>query len=93
MPRCAYRCTIEADCRPPSFCSACIGVPLCACQLAQVCRRSCQRKSSIVRFLEAQRIDVLNVAGASERRAPGTQANVQAVVALVLDAHAGGSRD
>ena len=33
--------------QPPISCKAKSGVPLCTCQLAQVCRRSCQRKSSI----------------------------------------------
>ena len=44
LDRCAYFRTISTHSQPPSSCNTCSGVPACTCQLAQVCRRSCQRK-------------------------------------------------
>ena len=42
------------DAQPPNSCNANSGVPFCTCQLAQVCRRSCQRKSSIPSAFEGR---------------------------------------
>ena len=51
--KCAYRLTISTLSQPPSSCKTCNGVPAWTCQLAQVCRKSCQRKSLIPTRLSA----------------------------------------
>ena len=53
--KCAYRRTIAADFQPPISCTSYNGVPFWIRQLAQVCRRSCQRKSVMLARFSALR--------------------------------------
>lgn len=53
--KCAYLRTIAADFQPSLSCRSYNGVPFWISQLAQVCRKSCQRKSAIPARLRALR--------------------------------------
>lgn len=46
LEKCAYFLTISTLSQPLNSCNTCKGVPACTCKLAQVCRKSCQRKFS-----------------------------------------------
>ena len=53
--KCAYRRTIAADFQSPISCRSYKGMPFWISQLAEVCRRSCQRNSAIPARLRAFR--------------------------------------